>query len=409
MVNYFQGPYTMPKGASGRVPPTSGGTIAPAGPGVPRGALGRGPYSTAERRFAGQLGRFQKALQQYGGAYAALANLDPAESRRAARRADAFLTQYNGPWERSWWEQQWAKFNAVGVPPGYSFSEAGWTNALSCAPDGSRPYYTGGVYPPPSGWAAATPSIASCQFACQVNMAQGVTIPAGATSVWLSKSNLPYPAGGGNRTYEKWTRGTASTQAIPWSTGTVVLPEENPWEFPWPATQMETAYGPKVGAAVGLRPYQVPVAAALEVPSKGPPNRPPNPPPHNRVPPKGEKEDKRKANYGTAGWAYGMVTEFQDFLGCAMKSIHGAGRPPKGSPIKQSEWVAANWRKMDIGEFIECAASQHVFDELQGAANRNIDRRFFESGYAANTGRGFNGGRPSGIATGPLDLNKRIR
>lgn len=418
---------TSYRGSSG-VPPTSGGTVSSPPMGAPKGPLGR-PVPFGSGFWAHQIGKFlEKYGYRYFRGYAMLQRVDPAKTRRRAQIANAYLEQYLPDWyyQPGWWNyegwEQWAKQTSGQRAPSYDYAAYGFTLQCSIPPVYSN--FKLGVFPPPPGYPAASPS--PCGVGVNpfyANVPVGFPIPVGTTAVVEVSDVLPYsvsPRQG--QIYKRWTRTTGTTAVMP-MVGNIVLPmpDPAPWEDPWPATQMETQYGVSTRGRVGLRPYQV-VSTDYAYSSGGGTTGPVDGTHNQLPPPRGTKEKKAKADYGAIGRAYGVVTEVQDFSDCLVKSIKAGAQasgvhlphaPGRWDP-KRAVWIAQNARNVDMSTFIECVATQKVADDLIGAASSNIDRRFREKGYLTGL-RGINGGRPSGFATGPHQqaisqaLSRRIR
>lgn len=417
---------TSYRGSSG-VPPTSGGTVSSPPMGAPKGSLGR-PVPFGPGFWAHQIGKFlEKYGYRYFRGYAMLQRVFSGLTRCRAQIANAYLEQYLPSWyyQPGWWNWEgWSMQTSPSRPGGYDFAGAGFTLNCSITPSSIYAITKLGIFPSPPGAVAAPPN--PCSLAYQTFAANedwGYSpIPAGTTNVQLVADANPMPARGG-QIYQRWTRGTGLPSPLPYKVGTITLPQPagSPLEDVWPQSQMDTLYGVSARGRVGLMAYQL--ASKDTTFTSGGGTTGPVDGTHNQLPPpRGTREKKAKADYGAIGKAYGFVTEVQDFQDCLVKSIkagarasgvHLPGAPGRWS-LQRSRWIVENSRHVDMETFVECVASQHVFDELQGAANRNIDRRFREKGYL-NGLRGINGGRPSGFATGPHQqaiseaLSRRIR
>lgn len=379
------------RGTSG-VPPTSGGTVS--APSAPMGRPGGFSFprgSTSARRWARALGAWQKTLQGYGGAYAALAQLDPAQSRRAFRRYDAYLGQFLPDWYYHWDEWQWWNQGAPSKPgsyPGLVNGVGGWTVNCTGAPLYANKKMV--IFPTPPGFGTGSPS--PCGAGLNLlfsNCPVGTDIPVGTTRVVFSSGPQPWPATLA-QIYERWFCSPPAVAAVPYKVGTIVLPAPlHGWDPDPPVVSEQVAVG-------RAQPFSVGVAIALS--SDGTGNRTPVPPSNPGPPVPGSKERKfTLGKGGRAGDIFGAVTEMSDALTCAVSAIKSNGGPkaPHMGFVKSAQFVAKHFDITNLGiveDFMSCMVQNHVTDFAIGKLNSVASRQF---GKVSGSARGV------GVKRGP--------
>lgn len=430
----FQGPYQMPKGASGRVPPVGGGTIANSGVNPPAGGWPRG-RAPAWPGYGAALNRARGSIGNFGSFAAWLANVDPGRSRHAARAWNAYLSQFLPGWyyRDGWWNYSgWSRQKQPGVSPGW-YVPSPWCRWAPGAPWCSQVYEAWGAVlqagEDPSCANVDSCSAAGLPYAMPIDNTLVPYSPFNITVISVGELiGVDWGQRNGAFACPPTPFGSHPTEVPQYRTGAIVLPQ--PEGEPEPSYYSETQYQTQTQTSVGLKgSYQVAartVAFTYHSPAPGEQaggsgGVSDGGGVHNQLPPPpGTKERKVKANYGAAGAAYGFVTEVQDMSDCLVKALKAGGAkgraPGRWDLPGRAMWIAKNSGFLDdkaMGAFIECVATQEVGDSLMGAASRGIDRRFRAAGY--NGLRGFNGGRPSGLAMGPHQqgisnaLSKRMR
>jgi len=391
----FTGPYTMPKGAGGRVPPVSGsGQLSPPGGAMPpRGGLNFPARGNPNAGWWGAGSRAARDLSKYGGGYAALANLDPAATRHAARQLDAYLSQFMPDW---YWgfqgDSDWFKTatTAEQQRPRYTFP-AGWIT--NCQVLGNPAKISGVGFNPYTGHPPAVINTCSVGTIGAQNAPYGTSVPPEAIQVQECESNNPFPSTDGFPfAIHTKVNGDLMPVFSP-GTGVIVLPMDDPFSYPQGQTQMQPSPEGRTSnrVVVGLRPYEV-EAASVTIPGKGPPVKNPDDV-HLNVPPgRGEREEKHIDNRGKSiGDVYGAFTEADDVAKCVLKSVgkkdwgslRKQGFNPYGKPQRAAMAAAAAVQgKVDWKAALTCVALNNAQDEVVGRLSRAGSRRLQHSEYS---------------------------
>lgn len=346
-----------------------------------RGGYGQTSYSSGTRPVGGGL-NFGASFA----AFAALATLNPADTRHASRTADAYLTQflpdgYFDPWSmvNAWFN--WGPAPGTHPPDGFYHFGPSWS--VYCS-GGYVPGIAGvGLYPPPPGGPLNGIPCGVSAIAAQ-NASYGTPVLAHHTFVQECTSNHPFPSTDG-RPYLSHTRAVSPgyPDAV-FVTGTGVLPMTQPFDEPVSAP---VDYGQPQEKPQRLKPYQIGVRQ-IEFSGRRPPRNGPGV--HNVLPPsRGEKEDKGQFPGRAIAEAYGKLTEVGDALDCLEKNIkypkgqrYGASRQPRGSKRIQDRvaWVLDQTSRgnLDVPGFMACFVQNQATDALvgipAGAAARQLNR-----------------------------------
>lgn len=376
-IGRFTGPYPMPKGAGGRVPPVTGGTLSPSSAAPkPRGftipAFPRGGFR--DRLNAKLMNKLGKDLATgygaaYYGMYRALSNTNPYKTVGWSRTADAFLNNFDlaayfdmGPsgFEDTNDGGEWSKQN-VGSP---GWIPHGWTVCAGpdCDPPGTKMW----------GYVAASFSCPFTPGSCPPGQAWPVTEDAvnprpypERPDEWFSNA-APHILMVGVRTSGPPNRYTLikSFTRMGWTSppaempeyklGTLTLPQEDFWPQADAALQERTMTYGRNQVGFGLKPYQVGVHQTV-LTSGGTGSTGGGV--HNITPPpKGTKEHKFDYSTGPLGDAYGFLTEVKDVADC----IDGATKAwrrtndHKGHASNHRKKLISPCHKMPLAQKIKC-------------------------------------------------------
>lgn len=348
-----------------------------------RGGYGQTSYSSGTRPIGGGL-NFGSAF----GSYAALATLNPADTRSASRTADAYLTQflpdgYFDPWGvlMSW-------FGRRPAPPplrtaGYVFGAA-WK--LVCGAPEINMVPSGVGFTPYTGHVPANINACGTGTVGAQNAPYGTAVPPEALFVQECVSNNPFPSTDGFP-YQVHSRivsdGTPDAVYLPW-TGPMTLPLAQPFDE---VSEVPAEYGQPQESPRRLLPYQIAVRQ-IEFRHGKPPKAGPGV--HTVMPPSPrEKEDKGEFPGKALAEGYGVLTEINDALDCLQKNIkfpksprHGASRQPLPSQRMQDRiaWVLDQTSRgnLDVAGFMACYVQSQATDaavgKLAGPAARQLNR-----------------------------------
>lgn len=352
-----------------------------------RGGYGQTSYSSGTRPVGGGL-NFGASFA----AFAALATLNPADTRHAARTLDAYLTQflpdgYFDPWAvlSSWF--QWGAPTPPLVPGTYKFG-AQWTTICTAPIHPEFTPISGVGFNPYTGHVPANIGACGTSIVGAQNAPYGTAVPPEATQVQECVSNNPFPSTDGFP-FAVHQRSTAGSP-----TGVTFYPahakaQSMPLAQPLDETHdLAVSYGqPSTGRRGTLRPYQIPVRE-IEFRHGKPPRSGPGV--HDVLPPSPrEKEDKGQFPGRSIAEAYGKWTEVGDALDCLEKNIkypksprYGASRQPRGSKRVQDRiaWVLDQTSRghLDVPGFMACFVQNQATDALvgipAGAAARQLNR-----------------------------------
>lgn len=422
MVNYFSGKPPMggasTRGSSGvpRIPP--GRLSAPPGSSPPPG--GRGGYLSG---FSpGLYAASQYALSRAGYGYMALSRIDPAQSRRAAQRADAYLSQFLPSWYWTWDQDLVGWMTAGGsaggdpyAPYRQGLTDAGFVRFCTGIQIGGRPWHKIGYAP-------------AAQSFCNNNgnfgtpgALVGDDIPAGVSWVQFGSglSNVP-PPDPFMWVEERWDRPAGPSPApIKYKVG-FVLPLEGADGAPAPAEEIEQSVPLPSQARLG---YGFVVSTIFQFSTRPQPgdsgqgSKTPDAPYRDAPPPPRTRERKWKLGKGgIVGDVFGAATEIQDAMDCAVKAIKSTAKTPRsaghkrwlGAPAgkskgvyNKSKYIAQNF---DVGNpdmvmaFLTCMAQNEITDRIVGEVSSRAGKAF---GNASGSPRGPTIKRPPPV---PSDL-----
>lgn len=387
----FQGPYSQPKTARGRVPNTSGGRLPPTPPSQRTGPLG------APKGFRGRVPRPSLAAYSWGRAMGAMSRAMGPWGGAAAFAFSVGMHRY----------ANWASM-PVGVEQ-YSFGPE-WLLFCSTAPNPLEPERKMGINPGALVGVANsnTPGCGTSTVGTG-RSAFGTTVPVGATMAQFVCSGAAFPNVNG-RPFQRYVCTTGSTSPVPYQRGRVVLPMPDDLEMVEAVAQPGAGSGSSRGRYV--LPYQseavtVVISRPREDGSERENTRPrPRPgqgtrpvpgtgggiivtdDPVNNVPPgPTEREVKTKTPLGKSlaslRHQYGKVTEVADIVKCLEKSL------PKGHPCRRMgrglhERVACvieHAADIDLGAAATCIATDQVQDAVIGKLSRGASRNLQSSPY----------------------------
>lgn len=416
MAARFVGPYSMPRGASGRVPPTSGGTLSPAD--TPRKGFTYPKSGYPSRvpggwRYWGGGYRAPRDLGRYGSGWAygmaALANIDPSKSRSAARAANAAIAQWL-PWQTGPLEDPFAGWG-VGIIDDSLVDfpyqlDGSWTITCNFDPAVAHPFEPIrklGVTPAPPGYPAIASAFCDVSSVGNSNFPWGSTIPGGSGASRIIVLTQSSTAAAGNRNGRPYFRAThpssPAAAPIPYTPGKVILPVADPMT----EVQMEAHPQGRTSNKVRLMTGYQTAAMTVTIPGRGPPTKNPDDV-HNRVPPgPKEREEKPMDKTGrSVKEVYGAMTEIGDALDCMQKSMKkGSGYKQFGNvkrvPVNQRLDLkalrmaqAAASGQIDWGKFVECMAVNDFKDRVIGGLGGGAARQLNRSPYAPK-GRAYRG------------------
>lgn len=345
---------------------------------------------------------------------AALANADPAASRKWARTANDYLAQFL-PWDTGELFEPaftgWGYGKTRPLTDDYPWDPGPeWTKLCDIVPPGGENQRKVGIIPP-----LTITTTCNVSGVARANFPVGIIVPANATYMGMVASGAAWPNVNG-RPYWTWGRpASPNNRPVLWKVGRIVLPLNDPFAFT--ETKMERV-GPapdpfvaEAGAGYGyVPPYGVPASSVVFEPGKPPVTKPRDI--HLRVPPeRREKEDKPVDDSGrSVKQVYGAITEVGDAMDCMQKSFKKNPDPShhKHVPIPQrfdlkvrrmiSEAAAGN---IDWQQFVNCMAINNAQDAAVGGLNRAASRRLQNNPYSPR--------RTSPIGWGTGGFSTRMR
>lgn len=407
MTARFTGPYSMPKGSTGRVPATSGGRVPPPyGPGAtPMGTPNRGwrwfqTSGSYRQKAAARFfhGASQEAMRRAGYGYMMLASMDPAQTQRASRRWDAFFTQFMPAWTyRDWWFDEWGTVNGNGLPL-YNFNSQ-VSLFCTCFNQPCNPALPRTI-PPGLGNNLTQHKIKiggdpTCGASLHTGVTQlyGTPIVAGVGTIIIGEQwgepafGPPSPFGHTIRTWIK--TGAAVTYTVVPATRT------QPLHWPMEQVQMQPLRDPDALPRTRvLKGYQS-YAMSMTITGNGPPVNNPDDV-HNELPPsRGEREEKHIDDTGRSiKQVYGGLTEIDDFNKCVLENLKGSRTRQLSGTRRDNFKASTPWAraKQALSEALdgnvnwpaalECMAIENLKDEAIGRTNRAASRRLQNSPYS---------------------------